>query len=160
MIHKGLTISSTENVTLMEFGEGDILISSPECKGPSNIAHIAFYQADDSFEIGSLVEKEKSTLNLVMSFDKPESLDVLIKAAMRARAHLDPMYGVKETPKQKETRIYIEKFIVEMGYPPTYENIQTHFGLSSMGSAWNLAVNCRHLMLDKKSKNTYHKRKQ
>jgi hypothetical protein len=42
----------------------------------------------------------------------------------------------KKTTKEHETEIYVGKYILENGYPPTYEDIKNHFNLKSRTAAY------------------------
>jgi len=47
----------------------------------------------------------------------------------------------KPTKKTKETEKYVDKYITENGYPPTYQEIVKQFNLNSTNSAY---ARCRH----------------
>lgn len=42
----------------------------------------------------------------------------------------------KKTNKEHETELYVDKYILDNGYPPTYEDITNHFNLKSRTAAY------------------------
>ena len=53
----------------------------------------------------------------------------------------------KQTKKTIETEEFIDTYIHQKGYPPTYEEIMEHFGLKSKAAAYARVRHCREKMI-------------
>jgi hypothetical protein len=86
MIVKGLDgCLNSNNLTLAEFGEGNIAIGGFVATALANEQKYAIVTMTNTFkkeEIGKCIkaekEQEKGFYDIVLSFNKPESMDVLI----------------------------------------------------------------------------------
>lgn len=80
---------------MLEFGHGDILVpmwTKAEAQRPDDddFAYVGFTQAKNTYQIGenTLNKNESNYPDVIMAFDKVESVDVVMKALQFVREHL------------------------------------------------------------------------
>jgi len=91
MITKNLTINDREGITLMKFGTGDI--------GVTHVVHDDYtgvaFKNQESRDVGSAENLGKNmtisrfNTEVMMTFDKPESIDVVIEQLQKAKTELE-----------------------------------------------------------------------
>lgn len=73
----------------------------------------------------------------VLDKDESDTLEHQICALLDVSAS----FRSKPTRKTNETEMYVDMYIKENGYPPTYQKIIDHFDLKSKSAAY---ARCRH----------------
>lgn len=92
MIQKNVNYGISENATVADFGNGDIIVSSGWVVGEPK-ACVMFY-GDIPNEIGKdhperhLKSTDEIKQDIIFTFTKPESIDVLIEALEEAKNNL------------------------------------------------------------------------
>jgi hypothetical protein len=104
MVHYNQKYFETEGVTILEFGKGDIAVSSAESLTDKE-AYLLF-RSTPAGVIGEYNEAMKAGMNsndvkpeVLMVFPKPESIDVVIETLKEAKKSLIKMLNQKTNDK-------------------------------------------------------------
>lgn len=90
MIHKNTTFGALENVTVLEFGKGDIMITH----GDNEKHQSVHFKTTESFEVGQVHKNPEGATSddfkseIIMTFDNPNSIDVLMEYLQIAKETL------------------------------------------------------------------------
>jgi len=87
-----MPVYDENGVRILHFGFGDlsVLQRKPEAEGPDDFANIVMIESEsECHEIGTDTgSRPMSNPVVVMVFEKPESVDVVISALQRVKDHL------------------------------------------------------------------------
>ena len=87
MVHKGATLGTIENVTVLSFGKGHLLLSHGWV---GNTKSLGITECNIPHKVGSKVKLASKKANdigldVLMTFDNEKSLDTLIKALNKVK---------------------------------------------------------------------------
>lgn len=94
-IFRNVKIGKHENVTVLEFGNGDIDVIEGHIKGKPHIATLDFQKNNGTKEIGDKENlngrssDECEDLPVLMKFDNPKSIDVIICQLKKCKKRLN-----------------------------------------------------------------------